>query len=59
MSFAHGANDIANAAALFSAIIAVWGCQCISKTNKVPTWILAMWASGMVLGLLTYGYRWV
>lgn len=56
-SFAHGSNDVANAIGPFAAIYGIWQNPNISKSSKVPTWILAVGGAGIVLGLATYGYK--
>ncbi|KAL7412668.1 sodium:inorganic phosphate symporter [Mrakia frigida] len=57
-SFAHGANDVANAIGPYSAIYAIWktGRPLTSKT-ETPVWILAFGGAMIVLGLATYGYN--
>lgn len=56
LSFAHGANDVANAigplAAISSAIMSV-----ASKANAIPLWIMLIGALGIALGLALYGPR--
>ncbi|WIA38221.1 hypothetical protein OEZ86_001565 [Tetradesmus obliquus] len=58
MSFAHGANDVANAIGSFAAAYYVY------ENRKVPgssatvyPWILAIGGTGIVVGLATYGYN--
>lgn len=55
LSFAHGANDVANAigplAAINDAIINVE----ISSKVAIPFWIMAVGAFGIVVGLMLYG----
>lgn len=57
-SFAHGANDVANAIAPVSAMIYIYQTGVVD-TSKVPVqkWILAYGGIGIVLGLLLYGYK--
>lgn len=55
-SFAHGANDTANAAGPFAAVQAVYrtgGCDSVTT----PFWVLLAMAAGIVLGLATLGYK--
>lgn len=54
MAFAHGSNDVANAIGPLSAIVDV-----VYDTNSayIPSWILMIGASGIVIGLITYGYK--
>lgn len=55
MSFAHGANDIANAAGPLSTVFLVWNDQGLKATP--PIWILVYTASSLVLGCWIYGYK--
>ena len=58
MAFAHGANDVANAIGPVAAIITVLEQQSIQgRADIIPFWLLQMGAAGVVLGLVTYGYR--
>jgi PiT family inorganic phosphate transporter len=55
LSFAHGANDVANAIGPLAAINdAVMGGE-ISKKVEIPFWVMAVGASGIALGLTLYG----
>lgn len=56
-SIGHGANDVANSIGPFAAIIAVYNNNEIAKKSDVPGWILAVGGIGIVIGLLTYGYK--
>ncbi|CAK9779351.1 putative Sodium:inorganic phosphate symporter [Cutaneotrichosporon oleaginosum] len=57
-SFAHGANDVANAVGPFSAIYYVWANGVVTpKNTPTPTWILAFGGAMIVIGLATYGYN--
>lgn len=57
ISFAHGANDVANSvgpvAGIYNAIIS----GNIADKAPVPSWILVMGAIGIVVGIATYGYK--
>ncbi len=59
ISFAHGANDVANAvgpvAGIYSALVNSGG-EMAEKVT-VPSWILVMGAIGIVIGIATYGYK--
>ena len=62
VSFAHGANDVANAAGPLSAIFAVYEVSTtyrkkMVKEAEVPVWVLIIGAVGLVVGLGTYGYN--
>lgn len=55
LSFAHGANDVANAiwplAAIYDAVIN----GAISGEVGIPLWIMVLGAAGLSIGLLLYG----
>ncbi|KAB8976010.1 hypothetical protein FH972_026888 [Carpinus fangiana] len=57
-SFAHGANDIGNAAGPWAAIYSAWstGSPTSSKA-PVPIWQLAVLSAVLSIGLITYGYN--
>ena len=42
MSFAHGANDVANAMGPFAAVYNIWKTSSIPSKSTVPTWILVV-----------------
>jgi len=55
LSFAHGANDVANAIGPLAAINdAVIGGE-ISAKAEIPFWVMAVGAFGLVVGLALYG----
>ena len=55
LSFAHGANDVANAVGPLAAINdAVLGGE-ISKKVEIPFWIMAVGGMGIAIGLALYG----
>ena len=58
LSFAHGANDVANAiwplVAINDAIVSGW--MSLSDA-KIPFWIMFLGAAGLVLGLMTFWSR--
>ncbi|GAA6003426.1 hypothetical protein JCM10207_000329 [Rhodosporidiobolus poonsookiae] len=57
-SFAHGANDVANAVGPFAVIYHVWSTgELAGKKAPVPVWILAYCGIMIVIGLATYGYN--
>jgi sodium-dependent phosphate transporter len=56
-SFAHGANDIANAVAPVAAIFNIYQTGEINPNAPVQKWILAYGGVALVLGLLLYGYK--
>ncbi|EFJ51229.1 hypothetical protein VOLCADRAFT_79831 [Volvox carteri f. nagariensis] len=57
VSFAHGANDVANAVGPFSGIWYVYRNWAIASSAECPIWVLAMGGAGIVVGLATYGYN--
>jgi solute carrier family 20 (sodium-dependent phosphate transporter) len=56
-SFAHGANDVANAIAPLSAILLIYQTGELESKAPVEKWILAYGGFGIVVGLLLYGYK--
>lgn len=57
VSFAHGANDVANAVGPFAGIFYVYKNKKVTSSADTPIWILVLGASGIVVGLATYGYN--
>lgn len=57
MSFAHGANDCANAIGPLAASIQILRGGVIPTEVEIPAWLLAMGGFGIVVGLATYGYK--
>lgn len=55
MSFAHGANDIANASGPLSTVYLIWADQGLKATP--PIWILVFTGASLVLGVWTFGYK--
>ncbi len=56
LSFAHGANDVANAIGPFAAIyetVSSWGM--ISSNAGIPLWIMVIGALGLAIWLWVYG----
>merc|ERR1712099_154157 len=59
-SFAHGANDVANAMGPFMAIYSIYKLGEVSKKVDMGNdayWILSIGGAGIGLGLLLYGYK--
>jgi sodium-dependent phosphate transporter len=56
-SFAHGANDVANAIAPLSAILLIYQTGELKSKAPVQKWILAYGGIGIVVGLALYGYK--
>jgi len=57
LSFAHGANDVANAIAPLSAVFLIYQTGEVESKSPVATWMLALGGAGIVVGLATYGYK--
>lgn len=58
MAFAHGSNDVANAIGPVAAIYSIINDPTnIAAASAVPAWILLIGALGIVLGLVSFGYR--
>lgn len=59
MAFAHGSNDVANAIGPLAAIVDIIESVGSATTvnAQIPLWILALGATGIVFGLVMYGYR--
>lgn len=57
LSFAHGANDVANAIGPLAAIADVLGKGggAVSKASSIPAWVMMVGALGIALGLWLYG----
>ena len=56
-SFAHGANDVSNAVGPLAAIWYIHQNGTASSKIEVPTWVLVIGATGIVVGLSTYGVK--
>jgi len=57
LSFAHGANDVANAVGPLSAIIGAATSSEIATKVGVPLWVMAVGATGIAIGLVLYGSK--
>ena len=55
LSFAHGANDVANAIGPLAAISDAVTTGGISSKASIPFWVMAIGALGIVVGLALYG----
>ncbi|GJM03424.1 MAG: phosphate transporter [Rhodomicrobium sp.] len=55
LSFAHGANDVANAVGPLAAIIHAVESGDISVKVEIPTWVMLIGGFGISLGLFLYG----
>ena len=58
MAFAHGSNDVANGIGPLAAVVSIVssGGEVMQK-SELPLWILILGGGGIVLGLVTLGYR--
>lgn len=58
MAFAHGSNDVANGIGPLAAVVSIIssGGEVMQK-SELPVWILLLGGGGIVLGLITLGYR--
>jgi inorganic phosphate transporter, PiT family len=58
MAFAHGSNDVANGIGPLAAIYSIISSGGeVMQTSAMPLWILLLGGGGIVLGLITLGYR--
>ncbi len=58
MAFAHGSNDVANAIGPVAAVISIVGSGGeLAQKSPLPVWVLLLGASGIVIGLVTYGHK--
>jgi PiT family inorganic phosphate transporter len=57
LSFAHGANDVANAVGPLAAIAEVVRSGEVSGKAPIPLWVMVVGAVGISLGLMLYGPR--
>ena len=55
LSFAHGANDVANAVGPLAAIVQVARLGVISGEVTIPLWVMVVGALGISVGLLLFG----
>ncbi|MEA3405660.1 MAG: inorganic phosphate transporter [Pseudomonadota bacterium] len=55
LSFAHGANDVANAVGPLAAINDALQSQGVSSKAEIPLWVMLIGALGISLGLLLFG----
>ena len=55
LSFAHGANDVANAVGPLAAVVHVMSRGDVSADVSIPTWVMVIGAFGLSLGLFLFG----
>jgi inorganic phosphate transporter, PiT family len=58
MAFAHGSNDVANGIGPLAAIYSIISSGGeVMQSSPLPLWILLLGGGGIVVGLITLGYR--
>jgi PiT family inorganic phosphate transporter len=58
MAFAHGSNDVANGIGPLAAVISIVNSGGeVMQNSEMPIWILVVGGVGIVVGLVTLGYR--
>jgi inorganic phosphate transporter, PiT family len=57
LSFAHGANDVANAVGPLAAIYEAVKAGAVSAKANTPHWVMVLGALGLAVGLALYGAR--
>ena len=55
LSFAHGANDVANAVGPLAAILSAAQSGAVATKVGIPFWVMLIGAAGISLGLFLYG----
>ncbi len=57
LSFAHGANDVANAVGPLAAIVSTTRSGSIDASVGIPLWVMFIGGAGISIGLLLFGPR--
>ena len=57
MAFAHGSNDVANAIGPVAAVVSVVQAGEVLQSSPLPVWVLLLGATGIVVGLASFGFR--
>jgi len=57
LSFAHGANDVANAVGPLAAIVSTAELGSVAASVRIPLWVMLIGAMGISIGLLLFGPR--
>ncbi len=63
MAFAHGSNDVANGIGPLAAVVSIvtsvqdGATEIVQQKSALPIWILILGGVGIVLGLITMGYK--
>ncbi|MFB9354409.1 inorganic phosphate transporter [Sneathiella chinensis] len=55
LSFAHGANDVANAVGPLAAIVSTTSSGSVSGSVGIPLWVMVIGATGISAGLFLFG----
>jgi PiT family inorganic phosphate transporter len=55
LSFAHGANDVANAVGPLAAIVHTASAGTVASEVSIPVWVMVIGALGISVGLLLFG----
>ncbi len=55
LSFAHGANDVANAVGPLAAIVSTVQADTVTSQVAIPLWVMMIGAVGISLGLVLFG----
>ncbi|KFB09839.1 inorganic phosphate transporter [Nitratireductor basaltis] len=55
LSFAHGANDVANAVGPLAAIVFTAQADTVSAEVAIPIWVMVIGAAGISFGLILFG----
>ncbi|RLQ88041.1 inorganic phosphate transporter [Notoacmeibacter ruber] len=55
LSFAHGANDVANAVGPLAAVVNATTADSVAAEVGIPLWVMLIGAAGISLGLLLFG----
>ena len=58
MAFAHGSNDVANGIGPLAAVVSIVNSGGeVLQNSTLPLWVLLLGGGGIILGLVTLGYR--
>ncbi|TKT79051.1 inorganic phosphate transporter [Aquamicrobium sp. LC103] len=55
LSFAHGANDVANAVGPLAAIVHTASDSDVASSVQIPLWVMLIGAAGISIGLILFG----
>lgn len=57
MAFAHGSNDVANGVGPLAAVLTIVSTGAVQQESALPIWVLLLGGGGIVVGLVTLGYK--